>query len=49
MPPWKLTTLTSSDLLTVEHLSNKIEVLDAEFKEHHYTVIDLVDEQKLDE
>ena len=30
---------------------NKIEVLDAEFKEHHYTVINLVgdDEQKLDE
>ena len=49
MPPWKLRTLTSSDLLTVECLSNEIEFLDAELKEHHYTVIDLVDEKKLDE
>ena len=50
-PPWKPRTLTSSDLLTVERLSNKIKVLDAELKDHHYTVIDLVgdDEQKLDE
>ena len=42
-------TLTGSDL-SVE-CSLKIEALDAEFKEHHYAVIDLVgdDEQKLDE
>ena len=44
-------TLTSSTCLTVECLSNEIEALDAEFKEHHYAVIDLVrdDKQKLDE
>ena len=42
--------LTSSDHLTLERLSKKIEALDAEFKKHHYAVIDLVnDEQKQDE
>ena len=44
-------TPTSSDCLTLGHLSRKIEALDAEFKEHHYSVIDLVgvDKQKLGE
>ena len=43
-------TLTSSDLLTIEHLLKKVEALNAEFKEHHYAVIDLIggDEQIFD-
>ena len=43
--------LTSSDRVTLERLSKKIEALDAEFKDHHYAVIDLVgyDEQILDD
>ena len=44
-------TLISSDLRTVERLFKKIEALNAEFKELHYAVIDLVGnyEQILDE
>ena len=44
-------TQTSSDLLAVERLLKKIEALDVEFKEHHYAVIDLVEdhEQVLDD
>ena len=43
-------TLKSSDCLSVKHLLNKVEDLDAKFKEHHHTVIDLKNEdQQLDE
>ena len=35
-------TLTNSDHLTVEHILKKLEALDAEFNDHHYTVIDHV-------
>ena len=35
-------TLTSCDCSTVECLLKKVEALDAEFKQHHYTVIDHV-------
>ena len=40
-------TLTSSDLLAIECLLKKVEALDVDFKQHHYSVIDLVgdDEQ----
>ena len=43
--------LTSGDLLTVHCLLKKVEALDIEFKENHYAVIDLVedDEQILNE
>ena len=44
-------TLTSSDLLFPECLLKKIEALDAEFKEHHYAMINLIedDEHRLGE
>ena len=44
-------TLTSSDLLAVQRRFKQVQALHVEFKEHYYTLIDLVgdDEQVLDE
>ena len=44
-------TLTGSDLLTAEHFFERVETLDAEFKQYHHTVIHPVgnEEKILDE
>ena len=38
--------LRNSNRLTVEHLLKEGEALDAEFKEHHFAVIDLIDDEE---
>ena len=41
--------LSHADRLSIKHLIKKFEGLDAEFRQHHYSIVEMLDEEAVDE
>ena len=41
--------LTHADRLAIQRLIKKFETLDTEFRQHHYTIVELLDDEAVDE
>ena len=41
--------LAHADCLVIQHLVKKFEALDTKFRQHHYTIVELLDDKALDE